>query len=81
MNFDLMDLSEWVAILAISGKIPQNAAAADAKLTDSKLTSAQTPLAGATSPVDTRTTINNNLTANPTSGEAARAQGRAKMGF
>ncbi len=81
LNFDLMDLSEWVAILAISGKIPQNAAAADAKLTDSKLTSAQTPLAGATSPVDTRTTINNNLTAKPTSGEAARAQGRAKMGF
>ncbi len=81
LNFEAMDLSEWVAIIAMSGKIPQNAQAADTNLTVHNLTSMQTPLAGATSPVDTPTTINNNLTVTPAAGEAARAQVRTRMGF
>lgn len=80
LNFDAMDLSEWVAILAMSGKVPQDMPSADTNYTITRLTSAQSPLAGTTQPVDTPTVIKNTLP-NPASGETARSKIRSSMGF
>lgn len=80
LNFDSMDLSEWVAILSISGKMPQSLQAADTSFAIDKLTSMQTPIGGTVQPQSTPGVISNALP-DKTAGETARSKVRSSMGF